>query len=104
MLYLTPFGRANHSSFASFQIAIEGDSGVDSPQRVEAFLHRAPLDRVPVQLQNMAVAAAALDLDFPQVFQSGTLVARGHVCEWEKYRHDGVIIDIGTHAAAQALG
>ena len=52
----------------------------------------------------MAVAAAALDLDFPQVFQSGTLVARGHVCEWEKYRHDGVIIDIGTHAAAQALG
>ncbi len=77
---------------------------MDSRQRVEAFLHRVPVDRVPVQLQNMAVAAAALGLDFPQVFQNGTLVAQGHVCEWEKYRHDGVIVDIGTHAAAQALG
>jgi uroporphyrinogen decarboxylase len=52
----------------------------------------------------MALTVQALHLDFPQVLRSGQLAAEGHVLEWEKYRHDGVIVDIGTHAAAESLG
>jgi len=77
---------------------------LDSRQRVEGFLHRAPLDRVPVQLQNMAMTVAALGRDFPEVYRHGKLVAAGHTQEWERYRHDGVIVDIGTQAAAESLG
>jgi uroporphyrinogen decarboxylase len=77
---------------------------LDSRQRVEGFLHRSPIDRVPVQLQNMAMTVAALGRDFPDVYCDGKLVAAGHIHEWEKYRHDGVIVDIGTQAAAESLG
>jgi uroporphyrinogen decarboxylase len=59
---------------------------------------------VPVQLQNMALAVQGLGLDFPQVCGDGVLVAEGHIREWQSCRHDGVVVDIGTHAAAQALG
>jgi uroporphyrinogen decarboxylase len=52
----------------------------------------------------MAMTVASLGMDFPEVYQDGKLVAEGHICEWEKYGHDGVIVDIGTQAAAQALG
>jgi MtaA/CmuA family methyltransferase len=77
---------------------------LDSRLRVEGFLRRSPIDRVPVQLQNMAVTVGALGRDFPEVYRDGKLVAAGHIHEWEKHRHDGVIVDIGTQAAAESLG
>lgn len=62
------------------------------------------MDRVPVQLQNMVLAAQATGRDFPVVYSNPDLVVQGHLREWEKYRQDGVIVDVGTHAAAQAVG
>lgn len=52
----------------------------------------------------MAMTVASLGRDFPEVYRDGKLVAEGHIHEWEKYRHDGVIVDIGTQAAAESLG
>ena len=59
---------------------------------------------MPVQLQNMVLAAQAAGHDFPVVYGNSDLVVQGHLSEWEKYRHDGIIIDVGTHAAAEAVG
>jgi len=77
---------------------------LNSRERVTAFLHRRPVDRVPVQLQNMALTVQSLQMDFQQVLRDGQRVAEGHILEWQKFRHDGVIVDIGTHAAAESLG
>jgi MtaA/CmuA family methyltransferase len=52
----------------------------------------------------MAVTVRSLGKPFPEVYIDGELVAEGHAIEWEKYHHDGVIVDVGTHAAAQAIG
>lgn len=73
-------------------------------ERFEGFLSNSRIDRVPVQLQNMVLAAQAAGQDFPVTFGNPDLVAHGHIAEWEKYRHDGIIVDVGTHAAAQAVG
>ena len=75
-----------------------------SRERFEGFLSHSPIDRVPVQLQNMVTAAHSTGLDFPVVYRNPDLVVQGHLREWEKYRHDGVIVDVGTHAAAEAVG
>ena len=85
-------------------VALERALRLNSRERVTGFLHRQPIDRVPVQLQNMALTVQALQKNFREVFRDGALVADGHVREWQKYRHDGVIVDIGTHAAAESLG
>ncbi len=77
---------------------------VTSRERLEGFLSHSPIDRVPVQLQNMVLAAQSTGLDFPLVYRNPDLVVQGHIGEWEKYRHDGVIVDVGTHAAAEAVG
>jgi MtaA/CmuA family methyltransferase len=77
---------------------------VTSRERFHGFVCQSPVDRVPVQLQNMVVAAQSTGRDFPVVYGNPDLVVQGHLLEWEKYRHDGVIVDIGTHAAAQAVG
>jgi len=77
---------------------------MNSRERVRGFLNRTTIDRVPVQLQNMAVTVRSLGFSFPEVYKNGKLVAEGHILEWNKYRHDGVIVDIGTHAAAHAFG
>ena len=52
----------------------------------------------------MVLAAQATGRDFPDTYRSADLVVQGHLSEWEKYHHDGLIVDVGTHAAAQALG
>jgi MtaA/CmuA family methyltransferase len=77
---------------------------VTSWERFQGFLSHSPIDRVPVQLQNMILAAQAAGHDFPVTYSNPDLVVRGHLAEWEKYRHDGLIVDVGTHAAAQAVG
>lgn len=75
-----------------------------SRDRFRGFLSHSTIDRVPVQLQNMMLAAGASGRALPDALCDPDPVVRGHLAEWENYRHDGVIVDIGTHAAAQALG
>ena len=75
-----------------------------SRERFDGFLSRTRIDRVPVQLQNLFLAAQAIRTPFSVVCRNAELVARGHLLEWEKYRHDGVIVDTGTHVAAESLG
>jgi MtaA/CmuA family methyltransferase len=77
---------------------------MNNRDRFFGFVHRSRIDRVPIQLQNLILAAQAVHRDLPVVYRDSRLVAQGHVLEWEKYRHDAVIVDIGTHAAAEALG
>ena len=77
---------------------------VTNRERFQGFLSRSRIDRVPVQLQNMVLAAQASGCDFPVTFSNPDLVVQGHIAEWEKYRHDGLIVDVGTHAAAEAVG
>jgi uroporphyrinogen decarboxylase len=77
---------------------------VTNRERFQGFLSHSRIDRVPVQLQNMVLAAQASGCDFPVTFSNPDLVVRGHIAEWEKYRHDGLIVDVGTHAAAEAVG
>jgi MtaA/CmuA family methyltransferase len=77
---------------------------MNSRDRFHGFVSRSRIDRVPIQLQNLILAAHAAGEDLPVVYRSPGLVAKGHVLEWEKYRHDAVIVDIGTHAAAESLG
>ena len=77
---------------------------VTSRERFRGFLSRSRIDRVPVQLQNMVLTAEAAGHDFAVTFSNPDLVVQGHLREWEKYHHDGVIVDVGTHAAAQSVG
>ena len=75
-----------------------------SRERFEGFLSRTRIDRVPVQLQNLFLTAQAVGTPFSLVCRDPELVARGHLLEWEKYRHDGVIVDTGTHVSAESMG
>ena len=77
---------------------------MNNRDRFFGFVRRSRIDRVPIQLQNLILAAQAVHRDLPVVFRDSRLVAEGHVLEWERYRHDAVIVDIGTHAAAEAFG
>jgi len=68
-----------------------------------AFAFRVP-DRIPVVPQAFMCACAAAGYKIGQVNKSGKLMAHTQLVSWEKYRYDGIVIDIDDATIAEACG
>ena len=73
-------------------------------ERVETVLHGGIPDQVPVGMHNFIMTAYASGLSYPDYFQSGELMAEGHLKAWREFGQDVMILENGTAALAQACG
>jgi len=69
-----------------------------------ALQHKNP-DRVPVDLHNFMVTARLMGAtSFADFFRDGEAMAEGQVAAWRRFGHDGLIVENGTAALAEACG
>jgi uroporphyrinogen decarboxylase len=72
--------------------------------RIRAALHGDPPDAVPVMLHNFMMAAAESGVPMSQYRKDPAAVARCHIQAIEKYRYDGIVVDVDTATLAGAVG
>lgn len=77
---------------------------MNSHERVEAALSFRKPDRPPVVLHNFLMTAEDSGLDYATFMRDGKHLAEGHIRAWRRFGHDVILVDAGTHVAAEALG
>jgi len=61
-------------------------------------------DRVPVDLHNFCVAAEMLGESYESVFTHGEKIAESQILAWEEFRHDILLVEVGTTTTAEVVG
>jgi MtaA/CmuA family methyltransferase len=61
-------------------------------------------DRVPVDLHNFCIAAEMLGESYGDVFTDGEKIAKSQIFAWEEFRHDILLVEVGTATTAEAVG
>jgi len=77
---------------------------VTSLERALTVLNLGIPDRVPVDLHNFCVAAEMLKEPYGDVFTDGEKIAQSQILAWEKFRHDILLVEVGTTTTAEAVG
>jgi uroporphyrinogen decarboxylase len=73
-------------------------------ERITAALKGEKPDKVPVMLHNFMMAAREHNLTMEQYRNNPKLIAECFIASVDKYRYDGVLIDIDTVTLAGAVG
>jgi uroporphyrinogen-III decarboxylase len=61
-------------------------------------------DRVPISLHNFQMAVERSGRPYDEVLKSGELLAQVMIDEWQEFRHDIILLEIGTACSAEAMG
>jgi len=72
--------------------------------RINAALRGEKPDKVPVMLHNFMMAAREYGVTMEQYRNSARVIAESFISAIEKYRYDGILIDIDTATMAGAVG
>ena len=73
-------------------------------ERVMTVIQGAMPDRVPISLHNFQMAVERSGRPYDQVLQNGELLAQVMIAEWQEFRHDLILLEIGTACSAEAMG
>ena len=73
-------------------------------ERITAVLNGRPADKIPVMLHNFMLAAREYGITMKQFRENADLIARAFIKSVEKYKYDGILVDIDTVTLAGALG
>jgi uroporphyrinogen decarboxylase len=73
-------------------------------ERINAALNGEKPDKVPVMLHNFMLAAREYNITMEQYRNDPRLIADCFIASIEKYRYDGILIDIDTVTLAGAVG
>lgn len=73
-------------------------------QRIIAALNGNKPDKIPVMLHNFMMAAREHNITIEQYRNNPELIAECFIAAVDKYRYDGILIDIDTVALAGAVG
>jgi uroporphyrinogen decarboxylase len=73
-------------------------------ERINAALNNQPSDQIPVMLHNFLMAAREADITMEQFRNDPKRMADAFIRSVEKYRLDGVMIDMDTVTLAGAVG
>ena len=79
-------------------------NSMNSIERTYTVLQGRIPDRVPVDLHNFMMTAAASGMPFPDFFQNGEALAEGQINAWREFGHDVLLVENGTAALAEACG
>lgn len=77
---------------------------MNSKDRIFAALSGLPSDRTPVMLHNFMLAAREAGVSMRQFREDPKVMAEAMVRSVEKYRFDGILVDLDTVTLAGALG
>ena len=61
-------------------------------------------DRVPVDLHNFLVAAKMMGEPYSTVFTNAQKIAQSQINAWERFKHDILLVEVGTTTTAEAVG
>jgi uroporphyrinogen decarboxylase len=61
-------------------------------------------DRVPVDLHNFLVAAEMMEEPYSAIFTDARKIAQSQINAWERFRHDILMVEVGTTTLAEAVG
>ena len=73
-------------------------------ERISAALRGEKPDKVPVMLHNFMMAAKEHGITMEQYRNSPKLIAECFIAAVEKYKYDGILVDIDTVTLAGAVG
>jgi uroporphyrinogen decarboxylase len=77
---------------------------MNSKERISAALIGLPSDRIPVMLHNFMMAAREAGITMREFREDARVMAGAMVRSIEKYRFDGILVDLDTVTLAGALG
>ncbi len=77
---------------------------MNGKERIEAVLNGRWPDKRPVMIHNFRMAAFEAGYSMGQYRSNPNRIARAHIQAVEKYKLDGVFLDIDTATTAEALG
>ena len=77
---------------------------MNSKERISTALVGLPTDRTPVMLHNFMMAAREAGVSMKQFREDPKVMAGAMVRSVEKYRFDGILVDLDTVTLAGALG
>ncbi len=73
-------------------------------ERISAALKGEPADKVPVMLHNFLMAAREYGITMQQFRDDPRAMAGAFIAAVEKYRYDGILVDVDTVTLAGAVG
>lgn len=73
-------------------------------ERIQAALNNEPTDKIPVMLHNFMMAASEIGVTMHQFRENPKTMAEAFIRSVEKYRFDGVLVDLDTVTLAGAAG
>jgi MtaA/CmuA family methyltransferase len=73
-------------------------------QRIAAALRGEPTDKIPVMLHNFMMAAREFGVTMESFRNDPETIAGAFVSSVEKYRFDGIVVDVDTATLAGAVG
>jgi uroporphyrinogen decarboxylase len=73
-------------------------------ERINAALKGEPTDKIPVMLHNFMMAAREYGITMAQFRESPKMIAESFISAVEKYKYDGILVDIDTVTLAGAVG
>jgi len=77
---------------------------VTSLERALTAINLGIPDRVPVDLHNFCVAAEMMGGSYEDIFTDGKKIAQSQILAWEEFRHDVLLVEVGTTTTAEAVG
>jgi len=75
-----------------------------SLERAMAVIKGKIPDRVPVDLHNFCIAAEMMNEPYSVVFTDAQKIAWSQINAWERFRHDILLVEVGTTTTAEAVG
>jgi uroporphyrinogen-III decarboxylase len=73
-------------------------------ERVMTVINGGVPDRVPITLHNFQMAVERTGRPYNEVLQSGELLAEAMLNEWKEFKHDIILLEVGTACSAEAMG
>lgn len=73
-------------------------------ERVLTVINGGIPDRVPITLHNFQMAVERTGRPYDEVLKSGELLAESMMNEWREFKHDIILLEIGTACSAEAMG
>jgi MtaA/CmuA family methyltransferase len=73
-------------------------------ERVMTVINGGIPDRVPITLHNFQMAVERTGRRYDEVLKSGELLAEAMLSEWREFKHDLILLEIGTACSAEAMG
>jgi len=77
---------------------------MNGSERINAALNGEKPDKVPVMLHNFMMAAREQGVSMEQYRNDPKVIAECFIAAVEKYRYDGIVVDIDTVTLAGAMG